>query len=177
MSSHGTFGTFSELCASAELYGFSGYIFQQTDSKHYRCYDIGRANAADNKPNIFLLFTGEVDSGHFQTLQPLIAPTSIQLGQYEVIDNQQSHHSSKITIKISTNMSPQRTQTFRCEQCNQSFGSKRVLASHRRVHNKETIPVETVEAPAASPAPNEPVQHTCDVCKQSFPTYRGMMIH
>lgn len=176
MSRPGTFGTFTELCASAELYGFSGNIFQHTDSNHYRCYDFGRSNVADNKPHIYLLFTGEPDSGHFRTLQPLIAPTNIQPGQYEVINNQQSHHSSKISIKISSTEPPRSTQTFNCNQCNQSFGSKRGLASHRRVHIKETIPDETVEA-AAPQKPSEPVNHTCDVCNQSFPTYRGMMIH
>lgn len=66
---------------------------------------------------------------------------------------------------------------FSCEQCNQSFTSKRGLASHSRIHNKESIPEETVAASAESLAPTEPDQHNCDVCKQSFTTHRGLMVH
>lgn len=49
----GNFGTFSELCASAELYGFQGYIFQCDESNDFLCYEFGTTDnpvVDQNKP-------------------------------------------------------------------------------------------------------------------------------
>lgn len=53
ISTSGNFGTFSELCAASELYGFRGNIFQHTETNEYICYEFGSTGnpAIDKKSN------------------------------------------------------------------------------------------------------------------------------
>lgn len=90
MKKSGNFGTFSELCAAAEFYGFTGYIFQINEANEYSCYDFGLTGNQQidkKKPQIFLLFTGPVDSGHFRRLEPSIAPVTILTGKYQLSES------------------------------------------------------------------------------------------
>lgn len=112
MSTSGNFGTFSELCASAELYGFMGNIFQHTEANEYICYEFGSTGnpAIDKKKQLlFLLFTGPTDSGHFRRLEPSIAPVIIQPGKYLPIHSIQTsiHRMDQKSLSRKTRMTMQ----------------------------------------------------------------------
>lgn len=89
MMKAGNFGTFSEVCGSAELYGFHDYIFQRSEAKDFMCYEFGTTDYAvttQNKPRWFLLFTGSTDSGHLGRLESSIARSTVQAGKYMLMD-------------------------------------------------------------------------------------------
>lgn len=104
MTKPGNFGTFSELTAAAEFYGFIVHIFQRDENNDFICYEAG---STDNhiidrkKPVLFLLFTGPTDAGHFRPLIPSIAPTVIISGKYQASDSLPTSNQqvSKITIR------------------------------------------------------------------------------
>lgn len=195
MTKPGNFGTFSELTAAAEFYGFIVHIFQHDENNDFTCYEAG---STDNhiidrkKPVLFLLFTGPTDAGHFRPLIPSIAPTVIISGKYQAsgclpTSNQQV---SKITIKKSqerttgksssvittSNLNATDTQSFSCDICKRSFPTKRGLASHRTIHAQDNA---SKEPTVSRSEPNKTTQpeFTCDVCKQTFPTKRGLTVH
>lgn len=198
MSKHGNFGTFSELCAAAELYGFTGYIFQQNESNEYICYDFGLTGnqlVDKKKPQLILLFTGPIDSGHFRRLEPSIAPTTIQPGKYK--DQAETPASgtiaNKITIKriqddnslnkllnaLGPKSNTQPQQDFECDICKKRFETKRGLSTHRNVHNdknsQEIIPTDSSEVPTNQNKPPS-ATHNCKVCGQSF-SKQGLAVH
>lgn len=102
MSTPRKYGTFTELCSMAELFGFNGYMFLIVDSKNYTCYDFGLTgndSLDETKPTIFLLFDGNIPAGHFRLLQPTskTRPSSTFTGKYEVLMNETSTDPQQIT--------------------------------------------------------------------------------
>lgn len=94
MTTNGKYGTFTELLAAAELYGFNGYIFQLSDLQCY-VYDFGLTDDPvedDKKTKLQLLFTGHAHRGHFRSLCSTTASV-IEPGIYDVA-------AKKPTIKI-----------------------------------------------------------------------------
>lgn len=203
MKQSGNFGTFSELCAAAEYYGFSGYIFQRDDSNVICCYDYGFTGTPDidlTKPQLLLLFTGPIDAGHFRRLEPSIAPSIIHPGKYQITNSSLALASqgSKVTISQlhgnpSTNSQIPKTiasqpKPISCEICKQQFKSISGLEVHRTQHdhvpkkksnkksnkNAKESGSEPVSEPLSGPV-SEPI--TCDICKQTFETAKGLAVH
>lgn len=103
MVKSGNFGTFSELIALAELYGFIVHIFQRDESHNYVCYEAGTTGKQiidRKKLRLYMLFTGPTDSGHFRRLSPSIAPTTIQHGYYRSTDDRLTQHQQGIRITV-----------------------------------------------------------------------------
>lgn len=183
MSQSNKFGTFSELCAAAELYGFQGYIFQQNDPTELIIYEFGfndSVGANGSKPPVFLYFTGDTSSGHFRRLEPSIPPKAILSGKYDVNDGLQQ--STKILIMRATehrNMNltalpPPPQRKVSCDVCNESFKMTKGLATHRKRHDEESASQKTITEIT------EVLQRqswTCDVCNQSFDSSRGLATH
>lgn len=103
MSSDGEYGTMAELCALSEIFRFTFYVIRQSNHTEFVCYDYGSAvsqvaSTLENKsrPVAHLLFTGDMNSGHFRVLNPVIGTscTNIRLGNYKLIDE---FTSSKLT--------------------------------------------------------------------------------
>lgn len=184
MTTTGTFGTFTELIAAAELYGFVVHVFHRDASYNYTCYEAGttgNTNIDRKKLRLFLLFTGPTDAGHFRRLDPSIVPTIIQARKYQQIDISSASqlHNNKITIK-------------RC-----SIHQKPITNSEKEASSsvKDNTPVKKLARPRDSTEtinPAEPMNQenqpgdnnatetttvTCDICKQTFPTKRGLSIH
>lgn len=182
MSQSNKFGTFSELCAAAELYGFQGYIFQQNEPNEIITYEFGftdNITANEDKPTVFLYFTGDISSGHFRRLEPIIAPNALQSGRYKVINNHQP--STKISIKRVTehrNMNltalpPPPPRKVSCDVCKESFKTAKGLATHRKRHDDESASHKTITESAVV----QQQSWTCDVCNQSFGSARGLVTH
>ncbi|KAJ6647765.1 hypothetical protein Bhyg_02988 [Pseudolycoriella hygida] len=98
MSTPHKYGTMTELCAMAEIFNFGFWVIRQTDQSSYSCYDYGSVNVMlRNKPleAIHLLFTGNVDEGHFRLLLPKDkSHHTVEPGRYMLLD---SYTSSKLT--------------------------------------------------------------------------------
>lgn len=182
MSQPSKFGTFSELCAAAELYRFQGYIFQQNDPNEIITYDFGftdSSKANEIKPSVFLFFTGDTSSGHFRRLEPLIAPKVMLSGKYKVIEGQQP--STRVSIKRVTehrNMNltalpPPPPRKVSCDLCTESFKTAKGLATHRKRHDE----VSASQVKIAETATFQLRSWKCDVCDQSFDSSRGLATH
>lgn len=146
MSQSGNFGTFSELCAAAEMYGFTGYIFQCDELNDYHCYDFGLTGnqlVDKRKPQIFLLFTGPVDSRHFRRLEQSIAPVVIRPGKYQ----------------LSENIPP-----------SQIVPIKNVI---KKVSDQVTQNIQSIQHIPNSNS-SQPQDFLCDICKKRFDTKRGL---
>lgn len=86
MSQPGNYGTITELLAATEIFGFIGYVIQSINDDEYSCYDFGLSNNPllnENKPVVYLLFTGPGDKGHFRLLIPnTLDSPQIHTGSY-----------------------------------------------------------------------------------------------
>lgn len=102
MSLPGKYGTSVELCAMAELFGFTFCVIQQVNAKSYRCYDYGYTVTSDTDKlgkdveNVFLLFTGTSDDGHFRLLTPT-DDRNCQLVPSEIYNIIEEYTTSKLT--------------------------------------------------------------------------------
>ena len=148
MTSHGKFGTFSELCAAAELFGFCGYIFKRCGENLYQCFDFGFSGSDNDhaKPLAAFLFTGPTDKGHFRMLEQLMMPSVILPGQYKLTKNNASQTNDDIHIEfirdeniglndgIAPNVSKSQVE---CDVCKQSFSNRQGMLRHRCRHVKE----------------------------------------
>lgn len=106
MSTAGKQGTYSELCAASELFGFAGYVFQVDEKNDYTAYEFGHTDNSLNdyaKPTVFLLFSGQMDSdtGHFRLLEPLITPPCVETGIYKLSTSNTSPSGDIIHIELS----------------------------------------------------------------------------
>lgn len=100
-------GTFSELYALAEIYGFYGYVFQRDASnENFTCYNFGltsnskRDKELQKKPALFLLFTGSTEDGHFRLRDPLTVPAFVQSGSYSLVDSSIPTPTDRVNIII-----------------------------------------------------------------------------
>ncbi len=198
MSKPGNFGTYSELLAAAESYGFTGHIFQSNESNKYTCFEFGitgNTQIDGKRPKILLLFTGPVESGHFCRLEPSIAPSAIITEQYQRLDDIPANVSNnqKITIRKIDNTTPTvpNISTFCCSDCGKTYPTNRGLITHQSRHcraksstwstnteSSQTGEITTQDTTVNDHVTEDVVQtFQCDVCKMSFPTQRGMNIH
>lgn len=77
----GNYGTFTELLAATEIFGFIGYVIQSINEL-----------LNDNKPVVYLLFTGPPDNGHFRILMPKrLDYPQIHTGSYKRTESQESN--------------------------------------------------------------------------------------
>lgn len=143
MSTPGKYGTTSELCAIAEMFGFCFNIVRSHESNadEYTSYDCGsntNANVDDPKPIAHLLFTGYVSRGHFRLLVPVQDSygSPIPPGNYALIKDYSSSKLLSLAMArpVVLNASSSTGQTaaapgdksnFICDFCGRSFGSSR----------------------------------------------------
>lgn len=162
MSKPGNYGTSSELCIAAELFGFVGFVLQQDDSGLITCFEFGSTSNAEEdkkKPKLFLLFTGSIDGGHFRYLKPITPkiPKTIELGGYTIISNEsmnKKYKSTTVLINVRNNDDEQEELNINANEKTEKFDESKV--------EKENI---------------QPVTYECNVCKKHFPTKKGMNIH
>lgn len=161
MSTPGKFGTFTELCCMAEIFGFSGYMFMEIDKENYNCYDFGfsgNETSDSAKPRMFLLFDGNINSGHFRLLEPIniVNSSSSFSGRYKLSANigstvpQPTTTIERVYIDSTEVSSPKNRDTgdnqidsnipeqaFICDVCNQSFPTRKCMKVHRNRHANE----------------------------------------
>lgn len=67
MSNSGSYGTYVELCAASEIFGFIGNIFQENQQDDFSCISIDQDPASQSKTrtkyDLFLMFNGALGRG------------------------------------------------------------------------------------------------------------------
>lgn len=160
MSKPGNCGTFTELCAIAEMFGFSGYLFRRDNSEEYICHEFGltgNENENETRPKAILLFTGPIGDGHFRLLDPTDPekfPT-LMPGKYNKNESRSSTKPQHVTsieraVLNITEESTERGDTqaeggFNCDVCGQPFPTKRGMKVHRNVHTRKSNETTTTQ--------------------------------
>lgn len=87
MSTPGSYGTTAELCAMAEQFDFGYSVILENDPENYTSFDYGSTQNKENRPILHLLFTGDIQRGHFRYLRPLDKAhrAPIEVGKYFLV--------------------------------------------------------------------------------------------
>lgn len=178
MATPGNFGTTSELCAAAELYGFRFNIVNRKSHTEFSCYDYGSsgdAAATQPAPTVHLLFTGSAASGHFRLMIHTGGTGSsiIPHGKYNLVPDFTSSRMTSITLAPSIVINPSpashgqtvgspgnsETKYFECDFCGRPFDTQRGLNVHRNHH---------LSQPAPNNNPSDKDPHAIDDCFEDF---------
>lgn len=142
MTDPGNYGTFSELTAASELFGFFGSVIQIVDDQNFNCYDFGSNNINETneiKPIMFLIFSGNPDSGHFRLLHPITRKTFvIPGGMYTRITSDDNTVTSISNVQRNVDQTTENdnhtSEKFVCELCptedRKTFATKKGLRIH-----------------------------------------------
>ncbi len=145
MSKPGNYGTFTELTAASELFGFIGLVIQIFDGEQFNCYDFGISNIPElneKKPLLFLVFSGPPKNGHFRLLKPASKkPVIIQNGIYYRTSSDETNVISMSNMRISNVVKTSGTETkYTCKLCpngdQKSFATKKGLRIHSALKHR-----------------------------------------
>ncbi|KAJ6642515.1 Retrovirus-related Pol polyprotein from type-1 retrotransposable element R2, partial [Pseudolycoriella hygida] len=137
MSTTGVQGTYIELCCAANIFGFIGMVIEEDEhNKCYNCFEIGLTSNQDedkSKPKIFIIFTGNQDSDHFELLDSVKpkSPSLFKCGKYLPVPNNNNKLFIRLTDDKDGNEQSQNSKLDRmCEICKKYCNGTKGLAIH-----------------------------------------------
>jgi hypothetical protein len=123
------YGTYVELCAAMEKYAFHTTLIEEVSSQNGNAYNICHLDAEtcrNIRKRAYIAFTGSIDSGHFEFLQP-VKPRypKIPKGLYEIEGSQnQMDFLTLIFLPKSPSENQSCTSRSHTDETDPSFPSK-----------------------------------------------------